>query len=132
MNRRYIAAVAFLSIAGCATSGPEAQVADATAETPVITSNPAAVEGVMEQVDLQEAPIETTVADEDELICTREKLTGSRIATKVCLTRAEREKMQGTLKALWMAPRGAQGQTPDNRANSTVAGAMVPVQDRVV
>lgn len=112
MNRRYIVAVAFLGVAGCATSGPEAQVTDATAETPVIASNPAAAEGVIEQVDVQEAPIETTVADEDELICTREKLTGSRIATKVCLTRAEREKMQEDAQGFMDGAKRSPGSNP--------------------
>jgi len=94
MNRRHVVAIAFLGIAACTTSGPESPVTGAKAETSVITSNPTAAEGVIEQVGVPEAPMETTIADEDELICTKERLTGSRIPTKVCLTRAERERIQ--------------------------------------
>ena len=94
MNRRHVVAIAFLGIAACTTSGPESPVPGAKAETSVITSNPTAAEGAIEQVGVSEAPMETTIADENELICTKERLTGSRIPTKVCLTRAERERIQ--------------------------------------
>jgi hypothetical protein len=98
MNRRHVVAIAFLGIAACTTSGPESPVPGAKAETSVVTSDPTATEGeaegVIEQDGVSEAPVETTIADGDELICTREKLTGSRIATTVCLTRAERDKIQ--------------------------------------
>jgi hypothetical protein len=98
MNRRHVVAIAFLGIAACTTSGPESPAPGAKAETSVITSDPTATEGeaegVVEQVGVSEAPVETTIADGNELICTREKLTGSRIPTKVCLTRAERERIQ--------------------------------------
>jgi hypothetical protein len=96
MNRRHVVAIAFLGIAACTTSGPESPVPGAKAETSVITSDATAgeAEGVIEQVGVSEAPVETTIADGDELICRREKLTGSRIATTVCLTRAEREQIR--------------------------------------
>jgi len=98
MNRRHVVAIAFLGIAACTTSGPESPVPGAKAETSVITSDPTAAEGdaegVTEQIGVSEAPVETTIADGDELICTKERLTGSRIPTKVCLTRAERERLQ--------------------------------------
>ncbi len=98
MNRRHVVAIAFLGIAACTTSGPESPVPGAKAETSVITSDPTATEGeaegVIEQVGASEAPVETTIADSYELICTKERLTGSRIPTKVCLTRAERERIR--------------------------------------
>ena len=103
MNRRHVVAIAFLGIAACTTSGPESPVPGATAETSVITSDPTATEGeaegVIEQAGVSEAPVETTIADGNELICTREKLTGSRIKTEVCLTRAERERLQEEAQA---------------------------------
>ena len=103
MNRRYVVAVAFLGIAACTTSGPESAVTGAKAETSVITSNPTAAEGVIEQVDVPEVPMQTTNSDEDDLICTREKLTGSRISKTVCLTRAEREKIREVSQYNWEA-----------------------------
>jgi len=116
MNRRHVVAIAFLGIAACTTSGPESPVPGAKAETSVITSDPTATEGeaegVIEQDGVSEAPVETTVADGDELICRREKLTGSRIATTVCLTRAERDKIQEDSQSYIEAGKRSPGSNP--------------------
>ena len=114
MNRRYVVAATFLGIAACATSGPESPVTDAKAETSVITSNPTAAEGVIEQVEVPEAPMETTIVDKDELICTKERLTGSRIPQRVCLTRAERERIQEEGQGFIEAAKRKPGATPQN------------------
>ena len=113
MNRRYVVAVAFLGIAACTTSGPESAVTGAKAETSVTTSNPTSAEGVIEQVDVPEAPMETTIADKDELVCTREKLTGSRISKTVCLTRAERDRIREVAQYNWEAEK----RTPEPTTN---------------
>ena len=110
MNRRHVVAIAFLGIAACTTSGPESPVPGAKAETSVITSD--ATEGVIEQDGVSEAPVETTIADGDELICRREKLTGSRIATTVCLTRAERDKIQEDSQSYIEAGKRSPGSNP--------------------
>lgn len=116
MNRRHVVAIAFLGIAACTTSGPESPVPGAKAETSVITSDPTATEGeaegVIEQVGVSEAPVETTIADGDELICAREKLTGSRIATTVCLTRAERDKIREDSQSYIEAGKRSPGSNP--------------------
>ena len=82
MIRRHVVAMAFLGIAACSTSGPESSVPEANAV------------GVLEQVGAAETPVEKADLDPDDMICTREKLTGTRIPTKVCLTRRERERLQ--------------------------------------
>jgi hypothetical protein len=100
MNRRYVVAIAVLGIAACTTSGPESPVPGAKAE------------GVIEQVGASEAPVETTIADGDELICTKERLTGSRIPTKVCLTRAERDRIRKVSQDNFEADRRKPGSNP--------------------
>jgi hypothetical protein len=112
MNRRHVVAIAFLGIAACTTSGPESPVTGAKAETSAITNGPTATEGVVEQVGVSEAPVETTIADGDELICRREKLTGSRIATTVCLTRAERDKIREDSQSYIEAGKRSPGSNP--------------------
>ena len=103
MNRQYVLAIAFFGIAACTTSGPGSPTTGAMAETSVIASNQteaeAEAEAMIGQGDVPEAPLEETIEDEDELICTKERLTGSRIPTKVCLTRAERERLQKEAQA---------------------------------
>ena len=98
MNRRYVVAIAFFGIAACTTSGPESPVPDVKAET--------------EQVGVSEAPVETTIEDPNEMICIREKLTGSRIKTKVCLTRAERDRIRQVAQDNFEADRRKPGSNP--------------------
>jgi len=116
MNRRHVVAIAFFGLAACTTSGPESPVLGAKAETSVTTGDPTStdgkVEGVMEQAGVSEAAVETPIADPNELICTKEKLTGSRIPTRVCLTRAERERIQSEGQGFVEASKRKPGATP--------------------
>jgi hypothetical protein len=109
-------AMFFLGIAACTTSGPESPVPGAKAETSVTTSNPTAAEsgtdGLKEQVGVSEATTATTIDDDDELICTRERLTGSRIRTEVCLTRAERKRIQEIAQSSFEASKRKPGSNP--------------------
>jgi hypothetical protein len=114
MNRRHVVAIAFLGIAACTTSGPETPVTGAVAEASVMTSNPTAAEGSIEQVGVPEEPMEATIAYEDELICKKEKLTGSRIPKRVCMTRAEREKIQSGSQDFVDAAKRSPGSNPQN------------------
>jgi predicted small lipoprotein YifL len=94
MNRLYVATLSFFVLAACTTTGPESRPPAATAEASVIASNPTEAEGVTEQSAAPEVSKVAATEDKDEVICTREKLTGSRIKTTVCMTREEREKLQ--------------------------------------
>ena len=68
-----------LFISACASSGPEApEVADSAQSGEVVEATAAAV-----------AAAEAN--NPDEIICRKERQTGSRFATKVCRTRAEIE-----------------------------------------
>ena len=116
MNRRHVVAIAFLGLAACTTSGPESPVPAAKAETSVITGDPTSPEGkadgVIEQVGVSEATTATTIDDDDELISTRERLTGTRIRTTVCLTRAERERIQEIAQSSFEASKRKPGSNP--------------------
>ena len=107
MNRIFIVAVALLGIAACATSGPESPVTGLEAETSATTDNPTAAvaEGVTEQVGDPDATTMAAVADGDEMVCTRERLTGTRIKKKICMTRAERDRIREVNQANWDAER---------------------------
>lgn len=87
----------FIFIGACASSGPE------TAE-PAVTASPSSVDAEAsgqstaapegEIYDLDAPAVETTASalpedDPDEIVCRKEKQTGSSIVRKVCRTRAE-------------------------------------------
>jgi len=109
VNRQYVVAVALLGIAACTTQGGESLVADAQDETSAISADATVAENTKKQAD------EATVADQDDVICARERLTGSRIAKTVCLTRAEREKIREVSQGNWEAERRTTGvNTPPN------------------
>ena len=118
MNRRHVVAIAFLGLAACTTSGPESAVPGATAETSVTIGDPTSTEGktegVIEQAGVSEAAGEAPIPDPNELICTKEKLTGSRIPTRVCLTRAERERIQSEGQGFVEASKRKPGANPQN------------------
>ena len=112
MNRQYVLAIAFFGIAACTTSGPGSPTTGAMAETSVIAGNQTEAEGMIGQADVPEAPLEETIEDEDELVCTKERLTGSRIPTKVCLTRSERERLQKEAQSYIEKDRRKPGSNP--------------------
>lgn len=116
MYQRYLMAATFLGIAACATSGNESQTPGAAAENLVLISNPTAAagesadEGKLEDVDVPEIPKvanmsgRTNIPDKPDVICRREKPTGSNMARRVCRRQSEIEEMrtvsQDTLKEL--------------------------------
>ena len=115
MNQRHVMAIIFfLGIAACTTSGPESAVSDAKDETSVTSSNAAegAADGAIEQVADSDALMETAIEDDDEIICTKDKLTGSRIKTKVCLTRGERRRIQENSQSYIEAGKRKPGANP--------------------
>ena len=86
-------AAILLCISACASSGPEAP---ASAGANTVASDTASAPPQGEGGEQYEAQVQVTAnaaaaTDSDELICRKERQTGSRIATKVCRTRAEVE-----------------------------------------
>jgi len=117
MNRRYVVAAAFLGIAACATSGPESAAPDATSpvpdakfEAPITSGNPAAAEGPIEDVEVPKVPQAASVPAQPEVVCRREKATGSHRVTRVCTTRTQiarrRTEDQDAMKKVINTPNG--------------------------
>ena len=108
MIRQYLVAVAFLGLAACTTSAPEAPALGAKAESPVIIGDSTAVEGATEQVVAVEVAEAKVVEDKDALYCRKERLTGTRIPKTVCMKRSEREQLQkvaqGNMEAIRRTP----------------------------
>ncbi len=99
MSGRFLLAVVSICIGACASSGPEAPEPVATSSTQgveTVAANNSAAEPAEDFYALEPdgvEPDESEVRPEksNEMICRREKLTGSNIARRICRTRAEIE-----------------------------------------
>ena len=93
MSRRYILAATIFGISACATSRPDLPELAATSENSATNRNPTAVLAQLENVDVKETevPAAGNARSPDDLICRRERITGSHMSTRVCRTRAEIE-----------------------------------------
>ena len=105
MNTGYLVIAMFLSITACVTTGLESPEPATNTENANINGDMPAVEAQLEVVDVPGVPVSTNVPPaEDEIICRKERPTGTYIAKKVCRTRAqleaEREAGQDTLDSL--------------------------------
>jgi hypothetical protein len=108
MIRQCVLVVALLGLTACSTSGSELPATGERADASGANSKQTVAQGDSEQV----AASGVRVEDEDELICTKERLTGSRIPTKVCLTRSEREMLQKQSQAYIEKDRRKPGGSP--------------------
>jgi hypothetical protein len=99
MIRRISVAAISICIGACASSGPEAPapaVTAASASVDVVASdNPSAPPaGVLHELDAPGVEQTASVALEsasDEMVCRRERPTGSKMSRRVCRSRAEIE-----------------------------------------
>lgn len=89
---KYVVLAAFLGIAACTTTGPDSPVPVGEADTAPVTSDTSEVDSMVAQVDGSEA--DAAVEDPNAIVCVRERITGSRIPKKVCMTRAERDRIR--------------------------------------
>ncbi len=94
MNGRYLVSIALLGLTACATSGPEAPVALAQAEAPVANSTLASLDGESVAAGNAKTGETTVVAPGDVRKCRKEKVTGSRIPKRICMTDNERQHLQ--------------------------------------
>ena len=88
MYRRYYPALIFLSLTACATSGPEHETAVASADDRVPNSAPTTATGNVEVAEVPEVPKVTDIPVRDEVVCTRERRTGTNRVEKVCRSRS--------------------------------------------
>ena len=99
MIKNILISVIFIFIGACASSGPEtpapaapASSANVDAVAPDNPSNPPA--GDLQGADAPDTPQIVSASpenDPNELICRRERETGSKFSTRICRTRAEIE-----------------------------------------
>jgi len=108
-ERQFVMAVAIPGIAACTTSGEELLVADATDGSSAISGNPTEAEAAIVQAGEPEESVEATVADPHEMICMKERVTGSHISKTVCMTRAERDRIRDVSQGNWEAERRKTG-----------------------
>lgn len=102
LPRSCVAATACLLLSACATPGGDGQDA---AAAPV--NKPA-------QATNQTVAASGASQNPDEIVCVKEKITGSRLRRNVCQTRAEWAAMQGgaqeTMRELQALPQGVDDQ----------------------
>ena len=102
MIGRILVTTISIFIAACASTGPEAPAPAETASPPsvetVAPDNPAVTTAGVPQdpdaPDMQQTASASPEYDPDELICRRERETGSKFTKKVCRTRGEIEAME--------------------------------------
>ena len=102
MYRHSLTAIIFVVIAACATNEPQTTTPVSKVEKPATNENNSDEKGdiqVAEVPDVPKAPGSAAVMpDQQEIICHREKRTGSHRLTRVCRTRAEIEKTEAEAK----------------------------------
>jgi hypothetical protein len=77
-----------ICIGACASSGPEAPAASSASVDAVASDNPSAPPaGDLHEPDASD--VEKTASDSEEIVCRREKATGTKMTRTVCRTRAD-------------------------------------------
>ena len=123
MTGRILLIAMMLGIAACASSGsdapaPETMSSSAGADAMATDGSDSGPGGSIDDIDAPNAEQTASVSDYDpnEVICRREKETGSRFVRKVCRTRAEMEQMEAEAQeATRMMRTGAGGDCALNR-----------------
>ena len=91
-NSTKILTVAILaSLAACVTPNPEPiqNTPSAAASGDTATSTPDSQEVNLQNIEAKEIPLAISVGSPSELICRRERVTGSHMPVRVCRTRAQ-------------------------------------------
>jgi hypothetical protein len=96
MIGRILVAAISVFIGACASSGPEAPVPAVTTSSAsvdaVASDNPSAPPaGDLQDLATPQTASASPASDPDEIICRRERETGSNFTTRICRTRAEIE-----------------------------------------
>lgn len=114
MKHGYLVIFISLGLVACATNGPESSNPDDPAEVAQNPDSVVAAEAVAVKHNVPSAAKESGLIDEDTLICRREKVVGSHIPKKVCLSARDRENLQRTSQsAVGRGKRTAQPTSPE-------------------
>ena len=83
MNRHFVVAALFLSIAACATSVPPSPESGAEARNSATPVSEMVVIDILEESDVAIVP------DQDEVVCSMERRTGTHRKVRVCRSRSQ-------------------------------------------
>ena len=112
MIRRYVMTATILGIAACATSGPEVRETDAGADESVTKGTPTTTPGNVEVVEIPEVAQVTDIPVRDEVVCTRERRTGTNRVKKVCRSRSSIDRTSAEAKETFEVLRRSQVEYP--------------------
>lgn len=93
MIRAYLATATLIGLGACAASSPHAPAPDASGGGQTASEDPAPTSGESQPVEVPEIRTVAAGSDDSEVVCRRERRTGTHRAMRVCRTRAEIERM---------------------------------------
>ena len=99
MHRRIAPILLCTALSACATPGPEPTATGDGAEAAAVAGKTVAAEAVLVEYNVPKEAVESGLVDEDTVVCRREKVVGSHIPKKVCLSAREREKLRNESRA---------------------------------
>ncbi len=100
MYRRYLMAAALFVITACAAPGPTPPPSVAEPEEPSANIKTSEPQSVVEVATIPSVPVATVdhaaenIFTRKEMVCRRERRTGTHRATRVCRTREEMERLE--------------------------------------
>ena len=115
MNLRHVVAATFLAIAACATPSPEPSDPNASVEIPVIDNDSTAPVGELDVVDVPEVSEVEVTPVRDEVVCRRERSTGTHRAERVCRRRSQDPRSSAKAKETFESLRQIQNTPPAGR-----------------
>lgn len=114
MKHGYLIIIACLGLAACATNSPETSNPNQSEDLTQAPGTVTAAEAVAVEHNVPKSAKESGLVDENTLICRREKVVGSHIPKKVCLSARDRENLQRTSQsAIGRGKRTAQPTSPE-------------------
>lgn len=123
MIRGLVIGAVVTGLVGCAssppqTSAPAVSAGTVNSDTSAVSSDPTASSGELHVIEVPKVAQTAEVAPQqgtphgDELVCRREKTTGSHMVTRICRTRAQIEQERRDAQALASGVKGSVINTP--------------------
>jgi len=120
MTRLYISVAVIAGLAGCAASAPDMPVSDSGAVPVAVVSDEGETQGsdvihVVEVPAVAKTGAEVVVPAHDELICHRERLTGTHRVERICRFKSDiDESRKATQRTLQEMTRGTSASANSN------------------
>ncbi len=98
-STKFLTVAILTSLAACATPNPEPTQNTPSAAMSQTDGDTTATESGLQEVNLQnieakEIPLASNVGSPDEMVCRRERVTGSHMTVRTCRTRAQADAEQ--------------------------------------